>query len=815
MIKVGAGYKTKLLCSFALLSLLVTGCGDTSSSTSSSSSKGSNSSLENMSSELGPKYESLPKDKVLPLSVGTSSLAMTMDLKDGIPYQNEIVYPSFNPQDSLLIDLSGKWYKRRIINLDASKKESLDVTFEGRSQDLINRYVSESQGYIRGEFNRLASDTISLPLPENKLYRKVAADGVEKYEMGTWYYREFELDEKTNDSYIFKSLGSNYITDVFVNGMYVGYHEGGHSPFAFDITNYVFKGTNSITLRVHGIPFGSRSDTIPGDIQGTDYFNYTGPMQLMYIERLPLTHIARVDVTSLSTLDGFNVSVVIENEDNKTNSSPITYKLYEADQSKYLDAPDAKSIIGELVLTGTDIETTVAANKDIKKNFVIKVDNPKLWDVNDPNLYVLEVSYNNQVHYSQVGLRTIKSVGTHLYLNDVDTFFAGVARHEESMNYGRTFNWETLINDLNGIKELGATFLRTGHYPNQIYTYILLDRYGIASGVELPIWQNDEDSYKRIVKRGIGLQLWREMIFSNYNSPSIIFWSTQNEAGALITRTQLNQILQDDIKNNYNDGRIVMQSAAADRPGPNDSSTAPLDAAGYTLYFETFHGDVAYGGTKKFLVNTRNNSGSKDKPAINTEYGYWADDDRIFRTLQADLEYATVNKDGTINENGFMACVVYWTYADWYVNHQQHIQGMGLTSLSRNKKNLYYKLKGIYLDLMQNNGKAINSAVKDAPVTKYTHNLTSTNGEFSITSDELNKYNYIVLYFNNDMYSEKVNLTFTGKSSYFYKVDTVFKEVKIPTSYFVPYMKQEGTNDIIFNFSTNLTNNFVKINLED
>ena len=145
--------------------------------------------------------------------------------------------------------------------------------------------------------------------------------------MGAWYYKEIVIDELTNDSYLLKSLGSNYVSDLFINGQYVGYHEGGHTPFAFDITSFLVSGVNSISLRVHGIPFGMRSDTIPGDIQGTDYFNYTGPMQQMYIEKLPLSHIARVDALSLDSLDGFNVKVIIENQSDEIVNKNITYKL--------------------------------------------------------------------------------------------------------------------------------------------------------------------------------------------------------------------------------------------------------------------------------------------------------------------------------------------------------------------------------------------------------------------------------------------------------------------------------------------------------
>ena len=63
-----------------------------------------------------------------------------------------------------------------------------------------------------------------------------------------------------------------------------------------------------------------------------------------------------------------------------------------------------------------------------------------------------------------------------------------------------------------------------------------------------------------------------------------------------------------------------MQSAA-DRPGLMIIQLFHR-CSGYTLYFETFHGDVAYGGTRKFLVNTRITKAVKINP-MNTEYGYW------------------------------------------------------------------------------------------------------------------------------------------------------------------------------------------------
>ena len=93
------------------------------------------------------------------------------------------------------------------------------------------------------------------------------------------------------------------------------------------------------------IPFGSRSDTIPGDIEGTDWnFNYTGPYQLFYIERLPSIYVSRVDILTKDALDGIDFKVVITNNSENDANKEISYQFMKQIKSKYKISPSAKSI---------------------------------------------------------------------------------------------------------------------------------------------------------------------------------------------------------------------------------------------------------------------------------------------------------------------------------------------------------------------------------------------------------------------------------------------------------------------------------------
>jgi beta-glucuronidase len=132
---------------------------------------------------------------------------------------------------------------------------------------------------------------------------------------------------------------------------------------------------------------------------------------------------------------------------------------------------------------------------------------------------------------TQFGIRTIRTDVDKVLLNNQPVFFTGVARHEDHPVFGRSIPIDTIYEDMLKVKGVNANMLRTAHYPNHLYTYLLADRLGITVIEEIPVWWFDE-SFPWVIQnsiRHIHEQMFREMVFKDYNRPSIILWSTCNE----------------------------------------------------------------------------------------------------------------------------------------------------------------------------------------------------------------------------------------------------------------------------------------------
>ncbi|WP_235728250.1 glycoside hydrolase family 2 TIM barrel-domain containing protein [Metabacillus indicus] len=621
------------------------------------------------------------------------SLKATMQLKtiDGraVPFQNDIPYPSFEPQQRKILNLAGEWKKQRF-------EADHDLSMSERNDEWIRQ--TEREGYHSLTFDDSSWDSRSLPLPENRLTGKEEVNAAETYENGVWYRRTFLLDDTWSEKVItLKCLGVSYVGDFWINGTYAGCHEGGYTPFAFDATNLVTTGENTIAVRIDNPPWTMRIDTVPA--VNNDFFNYTGIIHDLYLEAASAVQVVRADVVPKNTEGELEVSVVLENRTDSEQNLFLTGLVHETDMLSpvFLTEPDAKSICaGTAEFSGMEERSVFLAAGETKViSCQVKIAAPKLWSIREPNLYVIEVQVSNSeeqldAFYSQFGIRTLAKEKAQIKLNGKSVFFAGVARHEEWPEYGRTASWERIKSDFLQIADLSVNMVRTAHYPNHIYTFIMLDRLGLTAMSEIPLWQFETHHYEAQEQRGISYQMWREMIYSNYNRPSIIMWSTQNESKDVLLRKAYNERLAAELRSSYNDGRLTTQSAAADQPGYDDASMEPLDVAGWTMYFGIFHGSTPYEGTRDFIEKAH--ARWPDKPIINTEYGIWSNADKSFIEKQVEIyedvqlaliEKATVSPQGIANENGYVAAIDYWTVFDWYVNHNEFYQTMGMYHMDR------------------------------------------------------------------------------------------------------------------------------------
>lgn len=629
-------------------------------------------------------------------SAQIASLEATLKLQkvDGvnIPVQNGMPVPSFEKQQRQFINLQGEWKKQRFAAAD-------NITLAKRDQTGTNNLLTEAANRHLKDYDDSAWELKILPAVENTMYEYPKVP--EYYEDGVWYRKSFTIDDSLSGKFIkLMFYAVNYVADVWVNGQYLGYHEGGYTPFAFDVTDYLIYGNeNVIAVRVDNPAWGTRNDIVP--YYKVDWFNYTGIIHDVYLEITNPVSIIRTDIVPLD-LDGtIQSTVVLLNRNNADKNIAASIEIYNADvNSTNIKAECASELIGMAASFSGTAQTSLSIMKDSVKVWRtnLTVTAPKFWSPKEPNLYVMKVTLKDgestiDEYYTQFGIRTVRTQEFRVLLNDNPVFLTGVARHEDHPVYGRSIPIERIYDDLLMVKDVNANMLRTAHYPNHLYTYLIADRLGITILEEIPVWWFD-DSLPWLIQnsvRHIHEQMFREMVFKDYNRPSILFWSTTNECKDVTNRKTFIQKVKQDLTFNYNDGRLITQSAAADRPGAEDESQAVCDVAGWTMYFGIFHGGTYYDGTRYFLGYA--NIAYPDKPILDTEFEYWSGEtggsqgtqvtvfNETFRAFQI---RAAMKPDGSLSWGGFLIGVTWWCIFDWYSSqHPFGFQSMGLYNMFR------------------------------------------------------------------------------------------------------------------------------------
>jgi beta-glucuronidase len=651
-----------------------------------------------------------------------ATLEPTLELRtiDGVtvPWQNNIPMPGFEKQQRTMISLAGPWRKERFNANDA-------LTLSSRAA-AMTALLNEAKGRETRDFDDSAWPVTTLPAVENELLGYEVQP--EFYENGVWYRRTFEIPDSLRGRYvklIFYAV--NYVADVWLNGQYLGYHEGGYTPFAFDVSQDLEYGAvNTLAIRIDNPSWGTRKDTVP--FVEVDWFNYTGIIHDLYLEASDPVHVVRSEVVPKSTAGEIEVRTVLGNRTEGAQNITATIELFQASVTAANQASEQTAdLIGPAAAFSGSGETTLALPADGCRVWqtALQVTDPALWSPKTPNLYILRVTVrrDGQIldqYHSQFGIRTVAVDGNKMRLNHKPVFYTGVARHEDSPFYGRSIPVGEIFQDIQMIKKnLNVQFLRTAHYPNHLSTYLFADRLGLTIMEEIPVWWFDDAESWNIQnnQRHIHEQMWREMIFRDYNRPSIILWSTCNECRDVANRKIFIQRVHDELDSLYPDGRLVSQSAAADRPGADDASQGACDVMGWTMYFGIFHGGTYSNGTSSFLNKVA--LAWPDKPALCTEYGYWSTPDggseatqlKVFKDTFTALEArGAVSATGTVRADGMLMAATWWCVYDWYSDTQgtDSWQTMGLYHMDRaTRKQVATTLITRYLPYSLNGGTTV------------------------------------------------------------------------------------------------------------
>ena len=344
-------------------------------------------------------------------------------------------------------------------------------------------------------------------------------EGLHHYLGHVWYERETFVPATWKSERVFLRVGSaNYLAKVWVNGQEVGVHEGGHLPFAFDISSYVrFGQQNRITIEVEN---ELRADRVPlGNVRASmrnypatnyDFFPFGGLHRDVILYTVPRKS-SLSDVTITTQLDG-----------------TITLKVEKTGTAKG----------GCVSLRGHDGKTASRSFSFSGNTATVKVQIPdvQLWSPEHPYLYETCVELKNggqtvDAYRCQTGVRTIAVEGSQLLLNGKPIHLRGFGKHEGFPIFGRAFAQPVAVKDFELMRWTGANSFRTSHYPYDESVYDMADRLGFLIIDEMPsvglYFYDEQDNIDR--RRAVCDQYLEEIIRRDKNHPSVIIWSVANE----------------------------------------------------------------------------------------------------------------------------------------------------------------------------------------------------------------------------------------------------------------------------------------------
>lgn len=592
------------------------------------------------------------------------TLTIEQDPGGPIAVQNGIAVPSFEVQPRPRIGLDGDW---RVMRLDLNN----DLSLTPRSSSL-QTIVAQAAGRETPEYDDRGWDTIRVPGTVNPPPRAP--------ETGAWYRRQFTVPSAwAGRSITLKFGAANYVADVWLNGTWLGYHEGGYTPFAFEATGALRPGTsNVLAVRVDNPAWGSRTDIVPWGL--ADWWNAGGLTRSVWLEASDAVRIVRADVAP--HLDGADVSLVLENRGQvPADLLPVIEVLSAQVTPGNLLNPDARSLIASTLPLAVRLldRVTVPAGGRIRVAAEFVVADADLWSPGSPALYVLRARiFGSEGQRDEIdesfGLRQVRvDPGTaSVRLNGQVVAYAGVALHDERVIVDPSGPAGALVGvlpDAAAIRDqllraraIGAQLIRTSHTPANPDLVRLSDRLGFAIWEEVPLYHFTPVTFTVALRRGIARQMLQEMALRDMNRPSVLFHGLANEStGDAERAAALDDLAR--VDREIDGTRLTGQ---ADYAFATDTTSQNLDVAGFTFYYGVLYaGDPVVDTARAIEAAHRTYPG---KPILALEYGRWADspaDEAAQREIASGTGRQFVDRRATSPE-GYVAAAVWWTLEDYY-----------------------------------------------------------------------------------------------------------------------------------------------------
>ena len=334
------------------------------------------------------------------------------------------------------------------------------------------------------------------------------------YEGTVWYERSFDY-EKSPKNRLFLHFGAcNYLASVYLNGEELGEHEGGFTPFDFEITDRARAHGNFLVLRINN---NRGRDQVP--TVNTEWWNYGGITRPVTLVEVPETFVQ--------------------------------------DYFVQLEKGSTRQIKGWLQLNGPQLQQTVRIRiAEAGRTKIFQTDSRgraefsfsadlALWSPENPKLYTVEITSETHQVIERIGFRSIEVRGTDILLNGKPIFLRGISLHEEApLHPSRAWSDDDARTLLSWAKELGCNFVRLAHYPHNEAMLRAADQMGLMVWAEVPVywtiqWENPQTLHN-------AENQLNEMIARDHNRAALVIYSVANETPISDVRNRfLRQLIRD------------------------------------------------------------------------------------------------------------------------------------------------------------------------------------------------------------------------------------------------------------------------------
>ena len=565
---------------------------------------------------------------------------------------------------------------RKTISLDGQWRAIIDPYETGyydyRYQPSATGFFKDAKPKTKSELIEYDFDTSgSLKVPGDW---NTQEERLLLYEGTVWYKKSFDYQRKDNTRLFVYFGAANYLADVYLNGSKIGRHEGGFTPFNFEITNLVRNNGNFLIVKIDN---QRRRDAVPTLI--TDWWNYGGLTRQVKLVETPATFVQ----------DYF---VQLEKGSRERISGWVRLNGDKPGQKVTVSIPEAR----------VNQSFTTDANGYAKISFNA---NLTLWSPHNPKLYDVMIEGETDRVQDQIGFRSIETRGTEILLNGRPIFLRGVCIHEEApFRGGRAYSREEARTLLGWAKELGANFVRLAHYPHNEFMIREADKLGIMVWSEIPVywtilWENPatfENARNQL----------SEMITRDKNRAAVIVWSMANETPLGDARlTFLRKLIEQ--ARSLDPGRLI--SAAMERHYTDEKTQMIDDPLGEYLDVLGCNEYVGWYDGLPEKADRLEWRSKYQKPLVMSEFGgdalYGHHGDALTRWTEEYQESIYQHQIAMLKKIPFLRGTSPWILTDFrsprrpLPNIQDYWNRKGLVSSRGERKKAFYVLQQWYREM--------------------------------------------------------------------------------------------------------------------